>query len=636
MKPVHVDYQSKAYDNVEKGNKLFVAGKFEEAMAAYDDAAVKDQESPVPWFNGGLAAKEMGHLGAAKMAANTAFKLGEYSVRGKVISADIDIARKQFDPAKSKLDQALFADPNDSYGLSEYAKWNLSRAHLRDAERYMWLGFRDGAPIVLDSKMVNQSGVGGQLGNKDLSVSYGKQAIGSFGALSLNAGAAIQTAGGSARQQLEKLDLNVSTPFGILGTNIRSLTSDRPGTSSPSLLLPSTPGSKLDFNHTMIGLQKTLDHWTFQANYRSEKSDLRSGSFAPFATDNHESQWILEGRYDSPQWIMGGGYSVVHRNSSATPGIEPLEMIFPEGTTNMYNSYVVNRQALGKNINLTSGAIFTSAAGLEQVGVTGQVAVRLIGSRYLRLGVRPGINRVQTNLGPISDMAGSVGMNSLDRLTDSTLEFNRDVAIPGLNSRLTNAYFALPIGNNINVYGFRNTFTNQNFLNTDPQSTAALNPSLVQYGKVTGLTLEGTSVLSPSTNFRLAVTSQVAKGTIPGPIFDYSTGNPVVSKSDKLPNVSNFEANASFDWSNKQMTYALSAHYVGDRFTAIPNTTNAGLPPGTYLVPVGAGLFLEGHFSMNLSPGRAVDVSVYNLANTGMYPGFRGGPQVVIGYSARS
>lgn len=635
VKPAHADYQSKAFDDVEKGNKLFIAGDFMKAAEAYDDAAEKDQDSPIPWWNGGLTAKERGKLGAAKLSANTAFRLGDKSPRGKVIAADIDIARKQFEPAKSKLEQALFGDPYDAYGLLEYAKWNLSQSHLREAERFFWQGYREGAPIVLDSKLIGQSQLTFDGGTREAGVHYSQQTVTKSGALAYSLGMMTQTAGTDAAQRLGKLDLTFDSPIGLFSTNLRSLQSDRPGISSPSLLLPTTPGSKLDFKHAMLGIQRRSDKWTFHANYRSEVSDLRGAAASPFALDNHTSQWILESRFDSGPWMAGGGYSVVHRNSTGSPAIEPLEAIFPNGTTNMYNSYVVNRQEVGRNVRVTSGAIFTSAQGLEQVGIMGQVAIRLIGNRYLKFGVKPGINRVQTNLGPINEMAGTLGANSVDRLTGSAYEFNRDVALPSLNSRITNAFISYPLSNTLNLTGFRTTFTNQAFVGSDPVTSSSLNTTNVPYGKVIGATAENTTALSPSTSMRLAATIQTPSGSLAGPTYDFSSGNPVLTKTNSLPNIPRFEANALFDWSSSASTLAVAVHYVGDRTQMVNLTNNAGLPPGTYLVPVKAGLNFEAHYSLALSEGKSLEVGLYNLFNNNFYPGFRTSPQLVIGYTSR-
>ena len=286
LKPLSLDMSSKGAGDVEKGNRLFLVGKFKGAAGAYDDAATADQESPIPWLNGGLTAKEMGKLGIAKLSVNTAFHLGDKSARGKVISADIDLARKQFEPSKSKFGQALFEAPNDPFALSGFALWNMRQAHLREGERFMWQGYRQGAPVVMDSKLHNESNYVASGGSGDATFLASGQSVGTDASTAFDAGITAQTVGGSALQQLVKFDFAMDTPFGVFAGNHRALQSDRPGVGVPSLVLPTTIGSRLDFRHTMFGLQKTLGDFTFHANYRQELSSVRSFFAGPFATDN--------------------------------------------------------------------------------------------------------------------------------------------------------------------------------------------------------------------------------------------------------------------------------------------------------------------------------------------------------------
>ncbi len=635
IKPLTLSLSAKGAADIEKGNKFFLAGNFKDASAAYDDASVANDNSPVPWINGGLSAKELGKLGIAKLAMNTAFHMGDQSVKGKVISAGIDLARKQFEPSKSKYQESLFINPNEPFGLLGFAQWNLKQAHLREGERFMWQGYRQGAPVVMDSKLHNENSQNVTGGTGDGSILVGGQMLSSDAATAYQAELLTQTVGGSALQQLVKLDFATNTPFGVLAGNHRGLQSDRPGTSMPSLFLPSSPGSRLDLRHTMIGLQNRIGDLTFHANYRQEFSSLRSFNFGPMVTDNRIHQYILETRYDSGQWMAGTGYSKVSKSSSLNPAIEPLEAIFPQGTTNMYNGYLVNRQDLNQNIKFTSGAIYTSARGTNQAGVMGQLAIRTFGNRYLRIGVKPGINRVQTNLGPINDMIGSLGTNPLDRLESSALEFNRDIALPSLNSRLTNTFVSLPLAANVLLSAFRNSFTNQNFIGTDPQTSSQLNTTRVTNGQVTGIGIESTSVISNATNLRLSATVQSSSGTYAGPTLSLTSGNPQPVKVTEMPNIPRFEASASFDWSTRSSTFALAAHYVGSRTQVVQSLNNGAIEPGGYVSRANPGTSIDAHFSLAIPSGGAFEVSLLNLSNNNFYPGFRSSRQVMIGYSTR-
>ena len=635
IKPLTLDLSSKASADVEKGNKLFVIGKFKDALGAYDDASIADQDSVVPWLNSGLASKELGKLGMAKLAVNTAFHMGDKSARGKIISADIDLARNQFEPSKAKFGQALFMEPNDPYGLMGFARWNMKQAHLREGERFMWQGYRQGAPIVMDSKLHNEANYSASGGSGDATILASAQSLGSDAAMAFNAGVTAQTVGGSALQQLGKFDFAMDTPFGVFAGNHRDLQSDRPGSSIPSNVLPTTPGSRLDFRHTMFGLQKTMGNFTFHANYRQELSSLRSFFAGPFVTDNRMHQYILETRYDSGQWMGGAGYSKVSKTSVANPGIEPLEALFPQGTTNLYNGYLVNRQELNKNITLTSGGIFTSALGVKQAGVMGQVAIHTIGNRYIKFGVKPGINRVQTNLGPINYMLGSLGSNSLDRVFGSALEFNRDVSLPAVNSRMTNAFMSVPLGGSMLLNAFQNSFNNQFFIGTDPQTSTQLNLTRVLRGQVSGVSLENTVNVSNSMNLRLSATAQTSSGTYAGQTLSLANGFVENVKVTEMPNIPRFEATASFDWSTRSSTFALSAHYVGARTLMAQNLNNAALPPGGYVSRANPGTSLDAHYSLALQGGNSFEMSVLNLANNNFYPGFRSSRQLMIGYTSR-
>jgi tetratricopeptide (TPR) repeat protein len=249
IKPLTLSLSAKGSADVEKGNKLFLAGNFKDASAAYDDASLANDSSPIPWVNGGLSAKELGKLGLAKLAMNTAFHMGDHSVKGKVISAGIDLARKQFEPSKSKYEESLFIDPKEPFGLLGYAQWNLKQAHLRESERFMWQGYREGALVVMDSKLHSENNYNATGGTGDGSVSLTGQMLGSDAATAYQAGLLTQTVGGSALQQLAKLDFAMNTPLGVIAGNHRDLQSDRPGTSIPSIYLPSSPRSRLDLRH---------------------------------------------------------------------------------------------------------------------------------------------------------------------------------------------------------------------------------------------------------------------------------------------------------------------------------------------------------------------------------------------------
>ena len=635
VKPLALDMSSKGAADVAKGNRLFIIGKFKDAAGAYDDAATADQESPIPWLNGGLTAKEMGKLGIAKLSVNTAFHLGDKSARGKVISAGIDLARKQFEPSKSKFGQALFEAPNDPFALSGFALWNMRQAHLREGERFMWQGYRQGAPIVMDSVLHDKTDYTTAGGTGDGAITAAAQLMGKDASSAFDAGLATQTVGGSALQQLVKFDFAIDTPFGLLAANHRDLESDRPGLTGNTLLLPSTPGSRLDFRHTMIGLQKRMGDFTFHANYRQEFSSVRSNTFGPFADDNRMHQYITEARYDSGNWMGGAGYSKVSKTSVASPGIEPLEALFPQGTTNLYNGYLVNRQDVSKNVKFTSGGIFTSALGVKQAGVMGQLAIRTIGNRYLKFGVKPGINRVQTNLGPINDMLGSLGTNSLDRLEGSALEFNRDISIPSVNARMTSAYASLPLAGSFILSAFQNSFSNQNFIGSDPQTNPQLNLTPVTRGQVSGVTIENTMTLGNTMNLRLLATAQSSSGTYGVTTRSLSTGVPEVVKVTEMPNIPRFEASASFDWSSRNSTLALSANYLGARTIMTRPEKNAALPPGSYMSRANPGTRLDVHYSLALGSGNSFELTLSNIANNPFFPGSRSSRQVILGYTSR-
>jgi len=633
LKPISMFDSSRAGDLVKEGNELFKFGKFHEAGDKYDKASLNNLNWFAPWTNGALTARRLGNLGAARRADNEAFMLGDRTPRGKTISAEIDTARGQTERARADLNDALFEGPNDPFTLLGLARLDLESAQIRQAERYMWQAYRGGKSIVLDSDLsTHKPSVTGYLGaDREAEVSADFQTYSSQ-LSSVGNGSYLEQEVGSANalQQAAKLDVSVDTGIGIVAGQYRHLESERPGATIADPFLPSTPGSKLDFSHAMLGFQRRDGDFTFHLNYRNEQSDLRATSTSPFLRDNLIDQWILEGRYDSGPWMAGIGYSLVDKNAAtATPAIEPLEALFPQGT----NGYLVRRDEVGNDIHVTSGATISTAGGVTNVSVTAELGVRLIGTRFARVGVRPGINRVGTNLGPVSAFDEDTSSNPIDRQFLAANEFNRGTSLPELNARESTTYLSIPLldarRTTLNLVGSLRQFANFDFIGADPQTSSKLTLSPVDSGRVIRSGFEMATVVNRSLNGSLSAAYQSSSANYRLPTVD---GNGNVSNDSALPSVSHLEAKAALDWSLPNSTLGLSLNVVSSRLQALP--TSGPIGPATMLRRESSAIGFDAHFSTNFGGG-TLNLTLLNLAGGSFYRGYGGSRSVFIGYGRK-
>jgi hypothetical protein len=200
---------------------------------------------------------------------------------------------------------------------------------------------------------------------------------------------------------------------------------------------------------------------------------------------------------------------------------------------------------------------------------------------------------------------------------------------------MSNIYAAVPLAGSMVLNAFRTSFTNQFFVGTEPQTSNSLNLTRVSNGSVTGFGIEDSFVLSNSTGMRLSATLQSSNGTYAGPTWSLDSGGVQPVKMSEIPNIPRFEASASFDWSSRNSTVALSAHYVGSRSIVQQPSEIAALPPGSYFSRANAVVSLDAHFSFVGSGSSSFELSILNLANNNFYPGFRSSRQVMLGFTSR-
>jgi Ca-activated chloride channel family protein len=130
--------------NVERGNRLFRAGEYEEAVAVYRSVLESGDDSPVLRYNLGTALLRLGryaeaeeHLRAALDAVDPTtrqwvyYNLGQRYLEDARRSQDPEAQRALYDTAVEAYRQALRLRPEDGD-----AKWNYELA-LRESEQSM-------------------------------------------------------------------------------------------------------------------------------------------------------------------------------------------------------------------------------------------------------------------------------------------------------------------------------------------------------------------------------------------------------------------------------------------------------------------------------------------------------------------
>src|SRR5512132_3933036 len=109
-----VSMAGEAQSAFNEGTKLYRAGKFKEAVSAYDRAIKASPTAPEPYNNRGLARYKLGQIEAAITDYDVAIKLNPkftdaYSNRGNAY-----YSQKQYDRAIRDYDEVIKSNPKSS------------------------------------------------------------------------------------------------------------------------------------------------------------------------------------------------------------------------------------------------------------------------------------------------------------------------------------------------------------------------------------------------------------------------------------------------------------------------------------------------------------------------------------------
>ena len=621
LKPLELR-NSKAESKNAEAIRLFRQGKFKQALALIDDAAGQDTESPIPWINGSLINLELGNLAQAFKANREARLMGDRSNRRMTLDSEIETARGQLGKSWRSIEASEFQNPEDPYVHMARAKFADAAANRGMAERSRWQAYRSGKTVLMDSKEFSDStydvtgGVilAGWLDGKltDFSDRNG---------VTVQAHAGTETLGGSlaAQQSALKADVSAATKVGTFMGSYRLLGSDRPGLFLGNSSIPSSPGARLQYDYRMFGWQKSMGNLTLNANYREADSNLRAVANGPYLRDNFQTQWMLESRYDKGAWTGGAGLSKVYRSSVVNPAIEPLEDVFGQGNSQLSHGYLVHRTNLGHNARLIAGAVVSKVDDKTNVLATAELAVRMIGDRYLRIGVKPTMDRAGTVLFPEDLRSREIGSNPIDRTFGSSLDSNRGLNLFSSAGKSADMYASMPLiqaaAMSLSMTAFQRQFTNALFLTGNSQLQSSLALASIPSGRVSGLTAVARSTPSRSLEISLASTVQSSRGTY------------ALSPDTQLPNLPNFSSALTVDMMAGQTSYGLALNYVGDRLQALN-----GPIVGTEKVPHAWGIDLN--ISQPTGSG-VVHLSALNLARQSFFAGSRSAPTVALTYGSK-
>ena len=639
FKPISAKPGSLTNEKVNAAIDRYVHGDFVGAMKLFDEASLADLNSSLPWIDGALNNVRLGRFAVAYRAYQQATSMGERSARADVIGSDIQIARSQFSTARSKIKDAEFLDPEDPFTHVAWANYYTQTSQLRAAERSQWQAYRSGRAVLMDSVLATDSRFGASIGaNSEISATgnfnFYRQGVGIQSRFEIMTG----LAGGStdALQKVGRADVAADVSAGTFVATYRTLDSDRPGIALPSIGISTASGSKLVFNYLMGGWQKKFGDFTAHLDYRSSTADLRPFALAQSGRNNFETQWIGEGRFDRGNWTSGVGASTVYRSGSMTPAIEPLEEVFGLGRTNLGHAFVVNRTTPSKNSRLITGAVLTGVGGVNHLFATGELAIRMLGNRYLKLGSKPTMDRIGTNLWPEDLLGENVVSNPIDRVFGSSLEFNRTPLLPGATGSGSEQYLSIPILDRANLSTgirlFRRSFENSFALGADPIVSNNLYQSPLSRGSLVGIQQQTTLALTSNVGLHFDAAYQSSQADYSLPIRnlnDYS-----LSSESRIPNVPNIHATIGLDWNAGDLSTAFTLNYVGQRVAAITTAEGTSGMSSTFIQNVPAAWGMDFHASTPVAGG-ILHFAVLNLANAHFYLGSDSNRTLQISYTGR-
>ncbi|MFI5385943.1 MAG: hypothetical protein ACHQ50_07465 [Fimbriimonadales bacterium] len=619
IKPIRLDGQSKFATKVNEGVDRYLHGDLKGALKVWDDASLLDFSSPIPWMNGAIANLDLGRLARAARANQQVGLMGDRSIRRITLASEIDTARGQLGNAWQQILAGEFQHPDDPYVHVARAKYADADGQVRMAERSRWQAYRLGETPLVDSKLFSNSGLGLDGGLPTaLDLFARTRQVGQSAALVGSIDLGTEDIGGPAHalQRVLSADFSSATSLGMIMGSFHHLLGDRPGELDYSTLFSSTPGARLRYDYETAGWQKTWGEWTMNANYREAKADLRATDTAPYVRNTFQTQWMAEGRYDSGPWTAGASTSDVFRDSVANPAIEPLEEVFGQGHTRLSDLYLVRRTDLARSIRLITGGALTTVEGTSHGLFTAEVAVKLFGDQYLRIGAKPTMNRVGTNLFPEDLRARlqtrSVGSQNTPLFNPNGKQLDLYAEVPAFDSRSAH----------LQIRGFQTQFTDALFASGDPQQVASMNETPLRRGTITGATASATLTSGTSFKTTAAATLQSSRGEY---LF--------LQESAQVPNVPNFAASFTFDANVSDWSFALATNYLGPRIQSSTGLNTAGTT-GTQTRQVQGAWNIEAHLSRPFGQGSLM-LSGFNLSRSAIYPGFGVSSAIRLSYLQR-
>lgn len=611
VKPIRLSDGSKLAAKNEAAVDLYLKGDLKGALKLLDEASLLDFLNPVPWLNGALANLSLGRFAQASRANQQAVLMGDRSIRQKTLAIEIDTARGQRGEAWRRVLDAEFQQPDDPYVHMARAAWADAAGKDRVAERSRWQAYRLGLLPMLDSKPYDAATYALGVGAPSNGIAgLGARQTGNRVEWVGKVGWGFELLGGPAKalQRDLRAGLSVDTGPGFLMGNARSLQSERPGPLS-STFFPSTPGAKADLDGVAGGVQRKWGPWTLNANYREWDARLRADGSSPFLRNNFQTQWMAEGRYDSGPWTAGAGISEVSRDGAENPAIEPLEAVFGQGRTRLAHSYLVHRFDPSRSIRLISGGVLTEVDGTSSLLLTAELAVKLFGSQYLRIGAKPTMNRVGTDLFP-EDLRGR-------QLGDSSA--TKTEPLFGPCGKQLDLYAEAPIASSntadLRIRAFQTRFTQGYFSASDPEQSAALNQARYSSGRVAGVSAYGQWRAGQGLRFSASATFQQSSGRCEG-----------LPHETDVPNVPDVLASVALDADVWNWSMALSASYAGTRTLTSTGLSKNGVTE-TVSMRAPSVWSVDAHLSRPFGEGSLM-LSGINLTRSTLYPGF--GPSRVV------
>ncbi len=636
-----------------RGVSRFLQGNFMGALEDFDKAAVMLSEWGVPWTNGSMALLQKGDLVRAIDGAKRALDLKEQTPQAYVALAEAELAANQFDRAGDDIQKALSLNPNNPYALLAQAKLSSKTGNSREAERAIAQALSFGPFVTVDSDFSPASGRGtglsGQFVDEHIRLFHHGLSSKDFAYRALALFDRLKVEGRSRGLQTSTyLEGAISSPIGSIYGSYRDVYGGRPGLTGSETGLDPTPSGWFDFEQMVLLWQKRFDldpksNLTLHAGYRDTRIRGRLSSSESKKTPLTDEQWLLEARWDrmltnSLQLSVGGSMSEIKRGGVGGTPTEPAEQIFSQGKTRLATVYANGLVPLTNAADLLVGAIGTSVNGDFVIQPIGEVRLKLAGGQALKLNVKNRSNESIGNLVPLTLVPNIPQRNAIDRKVDGTQAFNSSPTLLEDKGRHRDYELAveirLPRDVRIEGFVFYRDLKDFRTSSSDPRQAPDMILTPLSKGRAGGIGTKMRFPLSQMFVLRLNGAFQSSWCDYRTPTFkasDYPLQTPTSNR--ELPNFANFQGSAIMDWIHRGTTLSLEVQYIGERRRAVTVPTLTG--DVTYLSDSRPTTGIHVHAKHLVGRNLALNVSLYNLTQTGFYPGYGGGTTAVIGFDYR-